>query len=653
MGLSELQSDIKAIVSRIERPERVVVTGGMPYANGPLHIGHLAGAHVPPDVYARWMRMLIGAQNVLFVCGTDDHGSTSEVSARKQGREIREFIAELHAQQKNTLERYGISLDVYTGTSRPEVYPDHKEVCQNILRALYRNGVLEKRASQQWYDTDAKIFLPDRYVSGTCPKCGDTGAYSDQCDACGAQYEPMELQNPLSSVSGKTPTLRETEHWFLDIWNLIDQLKPWIESKQKSWRKKVYTEAIGQVAPCLVFSNSYEDQFNSLRTDLPSHKSRYAPGKRIAVQFESLRCLDEARTQLENQGIAVELLDGWAHRSITRDIAWGIPVPPELDESMTSKTLYVWPESLIAPIAFTRLALKNQGRDPDAYKDFWCNEKAKIAQFVGIDNIFFYVVMQGALWFGSQQDPKRAPVAGELQLTDVYSNCHLQINGEKMSKTKGNFFTGDQLIDECGFTPDQIRYYLSQLSLPKKESNFELAGLQEKADFLAGPMNSAFERTISACHSKFDSKVPSGNLIGKTEAETKKIIQAYMTKMSRAEYPDLLFLLENYARLINKLFANYKPHDDRHPEDERRDALFSSFFILKNLMIMLYPFVPATMEKLRGSLGLPSSVFAIEELGVPIEAGHVVGNIVEFFPGSVRQTGDIETGNVETGDIES
>jgi len=196
----------------------------------------------------------------------------------------------------------------------------------------------------------------------------------------------------------------------------------------------------------------------------------------------------------------------------------------------------------------------------------------------------------------------------------------------------GNFYTANQLIDEEGYTAGQIRYYLSQLSEPKKQSNFDIAMLREKVVFLAGPLNAAFERPISAAHSKFDSKVPAGELIGKTEEETKKIIEIYMKHMSRAEYPDLLFLIENYARLINKLFTNYKPHDDRCPEHERRDALFSSFLVLKTLMIMLYPFVPTTMIRVREALNLPHSVFSISELGVPIAEGHVVGNLQEFFP---------------------
>ena len=632
MNHSELYSAIRNILDRTPKPERVLVTGGMPYANGPLHLGHLAGALVPPDIYARWAKMWVGEENVLFVCGTDDHGSTSEVAAHKAGKAVREFIDEIHTLQKSTMERYSIGLDVYSGTSTPENYPTHSAICQDMLRKLYANGMLNKVRSQQWFDPSMDLFLADRYVVGTCPKCGHERAYSDECSKCGANYNPEELIEPVSTMSGKTPELRETDHWWLDMWKVLDLLKSWIESKSKTWRKLVYNEVLGQVAPCLVFSNKFEDTLNEVKPDLPKCKSRYAAGKRIVVQFDNLSDLGEGKEKLEAAGVELELLDGWAHRSITRDISWGIPVPEEIDEEMRGKTLYVWPDSLIAPLAFTQLALKKKGRDPEEYRDFWCNPKAQISQFIGSDNVFFYVVMQGALWLGSQAETDRMPVEGELQLTDVFSNCHLLIDGEKMSKSTGNYYTADELVEKYGYTPDQVRYYLSTLSLPKKQSNFELQGLTEKCKFLAGPLNAAFEKPISAALSKFDGKVPDGKLIGKTAGQTQKTILSYQKMMARADYPDLLGLVENYARVINKLFANHKPHDDRFPEEERKDALFSAFFVLKSLVIMLYPFAPETVDKVRVCLNLPESIYSTDQLATPIEPGHEVSPLVEFFP---------------------
>jgi methionyl-tRNA synthetase len=280
------------------------------------------------------------------------------------------------------------------------------------------------------------------------------------------------------------------------------------------------------------------------------------------------------------------------------------------------------------------VALKNQGRSPDEYEKFWKDPEARVFQFLGQDNVYFYVLMQGAMWLGTQSEIHRRPQAGDFQLTDVYSVFHLMVDGEKMSKSRGNFYTGDQLIEEMGFDPDQVRYFLSTLGLPEKQSNFDFETFKERNKFLAGPMNAAIEKPISAAHSKFDGKVPEGKLLEKVEKETMKIVQLYLKNMEKAEYLTLLGQIENYARTINSLFVQYKPHDDRAPLEGRKDGLFTCFYVLKNLMIMLHPFAPQTMDRVRRSLNLPENVFSLDELGKPLPAGHQIGEKLQYFPGT-------------------
>jgi len=605
----------------------------MPYANGPVHLGHLAGAQLPADVYARWLGMVIGRENVLFVCGTDDHGSTSELAALKAGVPIREFIDGVHAKQRVTLERFHVGLDVYTGTSRPECFPIHRELSQWFVRRLFDNGMLKKRTSRQWFDPKVQRFLPDRFVRGRCPnpKCGNEEAFSDECDRCGAQYEPTALIDPRSSVSDAVPEMRETQHLWLDMWSVSEVLRVWIQSKQKTWRTSVLSEVLERVLPALRFAGEHEAAYKELKAGLPKHKSKYAQGKQVVLQFGSKPELETARGTLAAHGIATELDDAWAYRSISRDISWGIPLP-DVDPDLAGKTLYVWPDSLIAPISFSQVALVRKGMDPARHAEFWRDPEARIVQFLGQDNVFFYVLMQGAMWLGTQDDPQRLPKAGELQLTDVFGCFHLLVSGEKMSKSRGNFYTGDQLLDDKGYAPDQIRHYLSLLGLPEKPSDFDFAKLDERNKFLSGPMNAAFERPISAAHSKFGGRVPEGVLLDKVVAETVRMVRRYVKAMDRSDHPSLLFEIDNYARTINSLFTQYKPHDDRHPEGPRRDALYTSFYVLKTLMIMLYPFAPETMERLRDSLRLPPTVFRIDELGTPIPAGHEVGPKQPYFP---------------------
>ncbi len=626
--------DIEQLKKNISRPTKAVVTAGMPYANGPVHLGHLAGAHVPADIYARWLGMLIGRDNVLYVCGTDDHGSTSELAALQAGKTIREFIDGIHDRQMETMRRFHIGLDVYTGTSRPECFPIHQEIAQDFIRKLHDNGMLEKRTTRQWYDPKLQRFLQDRFVRGQCPnpKCDNADAYSDECDRCGQHHEPTALVNPRSALSDATPELRDTVHWWLNMWKVSEPLREWIQSKQKTWRGPVYNEVINTVLPGLCFDNVHEETYKSIKESLPKHKSKYAAGKKIQAQFDNKVDLHVAQEQLEAKGIPTQLVDGWAHRAITRDVAWGIPMPVDLDPDMAGKTLYVWPDSLIAPISFSQVALAQRGTDKSKFAEYWQDPGAKVYQFLGQDNVFFYVLMQGAMWLGTQSDPQKQPEKGDYQMTDIFGCFHLMVGGEKMSKSRGNFYTGDQLITEKGYTADQIRYFLALLSLPEKSSNFDFATLEERNRFLAGPMNAALEKPISACHSKFSGQVPDGKLNEKVSTETGKMIQRYLRSMEKAEFSTLLFAIENYARQINSLFTQFKPHDDRQPEESRRDALYSSFYVLKNLMIMLYPFVPDTMERLRASLNLGAEVFSVDQLGTPIPAGHRIGEKGSYFP---------------------
>lgn len=624
-------ADVKSALAQFKKPKKVVVTAGMPYANGPLHLGHLAGAHVPADIYGRWMRMLIGAENVLFVNGNDDHGSTSEVAAVKAGKPIREFIDTIHEQQKETLRNYSIQTDIFTGTSRPETYPLHEKYSQDFMRRLFKNGLLEKRVTKQWFDPQMNRFLQDRFVRGTCPNCQNTEAYSDECDACGTQFDPSTLQNPRSQLSEAKPELKDTAHWWLNMWKVADPLKSWIETKQKTWRSAVVQEVINTVLIGCRFENTHEPKYKEIKDTLPKHKSRYVPGKKVECLFENKQDLAQAQSVLESHGISSVATDKWGHRPITRDVSWGIPVPAELDPEMKGKTLYVWPDSLIAPIVFTQVALEKSGRNPEQFTDFWCDPEATVVQFLGQDNIFFYVIMQGSMWLGHKNDPQQLPQKGDLQMTEILSVYHLMVNGEKMSKSTGNFYTGDQLL-EMGYSQDQVRYFLAMLSLPVKASNFDFAHFAERNKFLAGPMNAAFEKPISACHSKYGGKVPEGKLIGKAEAETLKLVQMYLRSMQKGDYSTLLGQIENYARQINSLFSQFKPHDDRAPEVERKDALFTCFYVLKNLMIMLNPFVPHTMNQLRQSLNLPESVFRAEELGTGIPAGHTIHAKGSYFP---------------------
>jgi methionyl-tRNA synthetase len=266
--------------------KRYTVTAALPYANGPLHIGHIAGAYLPADTYVRFLRLR--GEDVAFVCGSDEHGVAISIGAKKEGLSPREFVDKYHNVMKQAFQDFGISFDIYSRTSNEIHYKTSQEFFLNV----HKKGLLTEETSDQYYDEQEGIFLADRYIVGTCPNCGNTNAYGDQCEKCGTSLSPKQLINPRSTVSGNTPVLRPTKHWYFPLDKFEGWLKEWlIEGHKDDWKTNVYGQC-----------KSWIDQ-------------------------------------------------GLQPRSITRDLEWGIPVP--LPEGK-GKVLYVWFDAPIGYISATK-----------------------------------------------------------------------------------------------------------------------------------------------------------------------------------------------------------------------------------------------------------------------------------------------------------
>ena len=215
--------------------KRYTVTAALPYANGPKHIGHLAGAYIPADVYVRYLRS--AGKDVLFVCGSDEHGTAIPNQALKENTTSQAIIDKYHALIFNCFQKLGIAFDIYHRTSEQI----HHETSQEIFLTLYNKGLLTEEVSEQYYDDEAKVFLADRYIVGTCPKCGHPNAYGDQCEKCGSTLSPRELINPRSTLTGKAPVLRETKHWYLPLEKYEGWLQEWIlKGHADDWKTNVY-----------------------------------------------------------------------------------------------------------------------------------------------------------------------------------------------------------------------------------------------------------------------------------------------------------------------------------------------------------------------------------------------------------------------------
>lgn len=266
--------------------KRYTVTTALPYANGPVHIGHLAGVYVPADIYVRYLRSM--GEEVLFIGGSDEHGVPITLKARNEGVTPQDIVDRYHKIIKDSFKEFGISFDIYSRTSSAK----HAETASSFFTELYNKGVFLEKNSMQYYDEEAKQFLADRYITGTCPHCGNERAYGDQCEACGTSLNATDLINPKSTLSGSQPVLKETKHWFLPLDKYESWLREWIlQSHQGDWKANVY---------------------------------------------------GQCKSWIEA---------GLQPRAVTRDLTWGVPVPLQ---DAAGKVLYVWFDAPIGYISFTK-----------------------------------------------------------------------------------------------------------------------------------------------------------------------------------------------------------------------------------------------------------------------------------------------------------
>ena len=310
--------------------KRFTITSALLYANGPIHLGHLAGAYLPADIFSRYQKLK--GHDVAFICGSDEHGAAITLQAKKQGVSPKEIIDKYHNLNKESFKKFGIDFSIYDRTSSK----DHHETAQEVFKILEKKNSFIKKSSEQFFDTDHNQFLADRYIVGDCPRCSAKEAYGDQCEKCGTALSPDELINPKSSLSGKTPILKETTHWYLPMQDHEEWLKTWINSGElnnikhhdpKLWKNQV----IGQC-------NSW-------------------------------------------------LKSGLKERSMTRDLEWGVKVPIENSDG---KVLYVWLDAPIGYISATKKLALNSGMK---WQDYWKGDKSELIHFIGKDNIVFHCII--------------------------------------------------------------------------------------------------------------------------------------------------------------------------------------------------------------------------------------------------------------------
>jgi methionyl-tRNA synthetase len=523
--------------------ELIHVSVAWPYANGDLHVGHLAGAYLPADIFARYHRLK--GNKVLMVSGSDAHGTPITVEADKTGKTPREVFEHYHRRFLETQQAIGISYDLFTHTDTE----NHHRIAQDFFLKLYQEEYLYREKQQQLYSESEERFLPDRYVEGTCPICGYEEARGDQCDNCGNILDALELINPRSKTDGSTPVIRETEHFFLDLPAFTDRLLPYLEEHADHWRPNV-------------------------------------------INF--------ARNYIEG---------GLKGRPVTRDIAWGIPVPLE---GWEDKRLYVWFEAVMgyftASIEWSQI-----NNDPEAWKDWWYSPEARIYKFIGKDNIPFHTVIWQAELMGVDRiyDEDESK---HLNLPyDVPANEFMNIEGKALSKSRNWAVWLPDILSR--YDPDAIRFYVASAIPESRDSDFSWSEfLSRNNDELVATWGNLANRVLSFAYKHWGGVVPEPGNLRPEDKELLSKVENGLTEIGgllegvriRAALRDTLAL----AREVNG-YLDRAPWFRVIKSDKLAAAttVYTALRAIDNLKILFAPFLPHSSQQLHHTLGYDGQLF--------------------------------------------
>ncbi len=501
--------------------KRTLITSALPYANGPVHIGHLAGVYVPADIYARYLRMK--NEDVLFIGGSDEHGVPITLKAKNEGVTPQDIVDKYHGIIKDAFSRFGISFDVYSRTSAQV----HHETASEFFKKLYDDGKFVEQTTEQYYDEENNQFLADRYITGTCPKCGFENAYGDQCESCGTSLSPTELINAKSMISGNTPVLKETKHWYLPLDQYEPWLKKWILEGHKEWKPNVYGQC-----------KSWIDS-------------------------------------------------GLQARAVTRDLNWGVPVPVD---GADGKVLYVWFDAPIGYISATKELTPE-------WEKYWKDPETKMLHFIGKDNIVFHCIIFPAMLKaeGSYNLPENVP-----------ANEFLNLEGDKISTSRNWAVWLHEYLEEFPGKEDVLKYTLTANAPETKDNDFTWKDFQARNNNeLVAVLGNFVNRALVLTQKYYEGEVPAlGELntvdqqtleeIGRLKLDVEKSLNSY-------RFREALKLAMDLARLGNKYLADEEPWKVIKTDPERVKTVMNICLqITANLTIILEPFLPFSMEKLRG-----------------------------------------------------
>ena len=531
--------------------KRYLVTSALPYANGPLHIGHLTGAYLPADIFVRFLRLT--GKEVVWVCGSDEHGAAITVKARKENTTPEDIINKYHEQLKMALAGMAIDFNIYHRTSEPV----HHETSQDFFRTLYEKGEFQEIESQQYYDESVGQFLADRYIIGTCPKCGNPNAYGDQCEICGSTLSPTDLINPKSTLSGSTPVMKPTTHWFLPLNQHQEWLRAWIE------------------------------------TGMLDGVKHHEPGE------WKPHVLGQCKSWLDS---------GLEPRSMTRDLDWGVDVPQEIPGS-AGKKLYVW---LDAPIGYISATKAWAATHQENWEKYWKDPETALIHFIGKDNIVFHCLIFPVILksYGGFNLPVNVP-----------ANQFMNLEGDKVSTSRNWAVWIHEYLEEWPGQQDLLRYYLIKTMPEQRDSEFTWKGFQDaNNNELVNNLANFFNRVCVLLHKYYQGEIPAFNpdkaFIGTEEPdfdsfhETELLylhdrIQDLNQSIREFRFRDALKSLMDMSSTGNSILQSNEPWKKEKSDPELIKAVLNYCAQLATaLSVVIRPFMPFTSDKMRAQLGL-------------------------------------------------
>ena len=547
---------------------RFLVTAALPYSNGRLHVGHIAGAYLPADSYVRYLRAR--GEDVRFICGSDDNGVANLIAAHNEGTTAEEISARYNGQQQHDFAGLGIEFDIYGGTHQPDYLELHNRMSQEIFLTMHRKGCFAKRTTKQLYDPQIEKFLPDRYVKGRCyhklpdgSNCDWTAAYGDQCEHCGNSIDPVQLINPVSTITGATPIPKETTHWYLQLNQFQDRLRTWLDSHSE-WRSTV---------------------------------------------------LNYTRGLLE---------EGLPERAMTRDLDWGVPVPLD-DPDAAGKVLYVWFDAPIGYVSFTAKYCQAHEGGAERYADWWKNPDCKIVHFIGEDNTIFHALTWPAMLLAEATFQLPHNVVANSFLNIRFPGKQ----EEKISKSRGSAIWIEDYLKM--FDPDPLRYYLTAIAPESQRTTFDLDDfLNRNNTELLNALGNFVNRTIVFAHKYLDGRVPEPGQREAIDQEQlsacKEAVTATGEQLEGCWFKAALAKVMNLARLGNGYFDATAPFRTRKTDPAACGrAVNVCLQTVRTLTTLMAPFLPFSAEKCLDMLDLDQSALQWQRAVEELPAGKALG----------------------------